>query len=105
MSFTERDVALLSSSKSRTGKTRASARVNLSRVSCVSSFLTCASTRFMPLLFRRLSFLAHLFDDRDKNILQRIRLFVRLHDPDAFALQLCLQFRNRCLRRFVDNHV
>ena len=47
MFFTVSDVALLNRSNRRMGNNNASDNVNLSRSNCVSSFLTCARTRFI----------------------------------------------------------
>src|SRR5262245_26474486 len=73
ISLTDNDVSFLSKSKSRTGRTSASARVSLSRDNWMSSFLTCARTRFiehLDFLFRcSLAFPAHFFDDSDEYIL------------------------------------
>src|SRR5712691_693684 len=106
MPFTVSEVALLRRSKSMTGRTSASDKVNLSRQSWVSSFLTCARTRFiLYLLLRGLAFLPHLFDDGDENIFQRVRFFMRLQDIDPRGRQAVRHIPDAGLRIIIDDHM
>src|ERR1051325_4532992 len=127
MSFTDSEVALLSSNSSSTGKTSANASVSQSRQSCVNSFLTWARIRFIDFFVRSptvregmfhkvvlpdgrtsdtlflgaLTFLPQFLDHRDKDILQRVGHFVRARDLDLFARQPCSNVLDGRSRIFV----